>query len=397
MSACDTSNAVWKNMNQRGVAGVTVAILIGLIVMMAAFAIDIGHALVTRNELQNAADSAALSAGRQLGLTYLALPPGDQQNMSRDLTSLEQSQIITSGETASYANKASDVANITIAEGEVELGTWDLNAKTFTPTVTRPNAIRVTARRDGAANGPISTFFAGIFGVNSMNVSATAVAALGTAGGPTPPGAVNAPFGISEDWFNGGAQCGDAISFSPANDPAQGCAAWHQFEEATTGGNTPQYCEGGMGGGTGSGDNTAGGNASMLNNVINCIEAGNYNTPPLYPNQTQYNFTGGEVAAAFPPLKHLFDTAKEYNSQTNRDEWQVQIPVYEANGCSNTTGPVTIVGYANAAVYEVKTAPQKVIKADLQCNTFFDGAPSTAPGGGGGPATPLSSYPRLVS
>jgi Flp pilus assembly protein TadG len=394
MSECGTSKAIWINMNQRGVAGVTVAVLIGLIVMMAAFAIDIGHALVTRNELQNAADSAALSAGRQLGLTYLGLPPGDQQNMSRDLTSLEQSQIITSGETASYANKASDVQNITVAAGEVEFGTWDLNAKIFTPTVTHPNAIRVTARRDGAANGPISTFFAGIFGVNSMNVSATAVAALGTAGGPTPAGAVNAPFGISEDWMNGIAQCGDSISFSPANDPAQGCAAWHQFEEKGGGSNTPQHCEGSGGGGGGGG---GGGNAKMLDNIIECIEAGNYSTPPLIPYQTQYEFTGGEVASAFPELESLFNSAKEYNSQTNRDEWQVHIPVYEANGCSNTSGSVTIVSYVNAGVYEVKTAPDKIIKADLQCNTFFDGAPSTAPGGGGGPLTPLSPYPRLVS
>ena len=92
MSECHASNAVWKNMNQRGVAGVTVAVLSGLVVMMAAFAIDVGHALVTRNQLQNAADAAALSAGRQLGLTYLALNPGDQQDMSRSLTSLEQSR-----------------------------------------------------------------------------------------------------------------------------------------------------------------------------------------------------------------------------------------------------------------------------------------------------------------
>ncbi len=395
MAEWNASNRVWKNMNQRGVAGVTVAVLSGLIVMMAAFAIDVGHALVTRNQLQNAADAAALSAGRQLGLTYLALVPGDQQDMSRNLTSLEQSQIITSGELASYANEASDMENITIAGGEVELGTWDLNAKTFTATVTRPNAIRVTARRDGAANGPISTFFAGIFGVNSMNVSATAVAALGTAGGPTPPGAFNAPFGISEDWFNGVAQCGDAISFSPANDPAKGCAAWHQFEEKTGAGNTPEYCEGSGGGG---GSDDGHGNAKMLDNIIECIEAGNYNPPATIPYSTQFNFTGGEVASAFPELQSLFNSAKEYNSQTNRDEWQVQIPVYEANGCSNTTGPVTIVGYANAAVYEVTTAPTKTIKADLQCNTFFDGAPPTAPGpGGGGPATPLSPYPRLVS
>ena len=394
MSDCYTVKVFGKKLNQRGVTGITVSLVLGVMVMMAAFAIDIGHALVTRNELQNAADSAALSAGLQLGMNYLALPPGDQQDMSRDLTGQEQSQIVTAGETASYANSAAQ-HNISIAAGEVEFGTWDLNTKTFTPTVTRPNAIQVTARRDGTANGPIGTFFAGIFGINTMNVSATAVAALGPAGGPTPPGVPNAPFGISEDWFNGVAQCGDEISFSPANDPAKGCAAWHQFEEQTGGGNNPQHCQGGGNGG-GNGGN-GGANSSMLNNVIDCIEAGNYSPPPVIPGQTQYEFTGGEVASAFPPLKSLFDTVKEYNSQTGRDEWQVQIPVYEANGCSNTTGSVTIVGYANAAVWKVESAPDNIIKANLQCDTFVDGAPPTGPGGVGGPGTPISPYPRLVS
>jgi Flp pilus assembly protein TadG len=69
-----------ETLDQRGATAVTVVLFTAVMVMFAAFAIDIGHALVTKNELQNAADSAALAAGRQLGLTYLAMDLADQKD-----------------------------------------------------------------------------------------------------------------------------------------------------------------------------------------------------------------------------------------------------------------------------------------------------------------------------
>ncbi len=381
--------------NQRGIAAINIAITGTVLVAMAAFAIDIGHALVTQNELQNAADSAALAAGRELGVTYIELPVSEQKDMSRDLTGTEQTDVIGQATTAAYANGASDLDNITIAQGEVELGRWDFAASTFTPGITRPNAIRVTARRDGVQNGPISTFFAGIMGVTDMDVSATSVAALGTAGGPAAPGAVNAPFGISEDWFTGTATCGDTITFSPTGTQG-GCAGWHQFDEEVSGGNKPKNCSTTTttGGGGGSGGQS-GANAHMMDQVIECLDAGNYTSPPIYPGVTQFEFTGGEVSSAFPELQDMYN-----NHKNSAGEWHISVPVYEANNCANPTGPVTIVGYAKVAVTQV-TPPQGqgqgYIEANVQCDAFFDGAPTPNPIGGGGAPTPLSPYPRLVS
>ena len=380
---------------QKGMAAIHMAMLGTILVAIAAFAVDVGHALVTQNELQNAADSAALAAGRQLGVTYIGLTQPQQQDLSRDLTGAEQTQITGQATTAAFSNKASDVINLLLGQADIEFGTWDMNAHTFTPTVTRPTAIRVTARRDGGVNGPITTFFAGIVGVQTMNVTATAVAALGTSGGPAAPGAVNAPFGISEDWFTGVAACGSTITFSPTGTQG-GCAGWHQFDEQTGGGNnSPGNCNGGGGGGGGAGPGQGGANAHMMDQVIDCLEAGNYESPAIYPGQTQFEFTGGEVASAWPELESLYDRKKDANNN-----WYVSVPVYEANSCMNPNGPTTIVGYANVKVTTVQP-PQGngdgLIAAELTCDTFFDSAPSPNPLGGGGAPTPLSPFPRLVS
>ena len=60
--------------NQKGITALNVAIAGVVLVGMAAFAIDVGHALVTQNELQNAADAAAL--GRASVRGHLFSPPG---------------------------------------------------------------------------------------------------------------------------------------------------------------------------------------------------------------------------------------------------------------------------------------------------------------------------------
>ena len=214
---------------QKGMAAIHMALLGTILVGMTAFAVDVGHALVTQNELQNAADSAALAATRQMGVDYLAMPIADQQDLDRDLTSAEQVQITAQATAAAFANKASDVANLVLGQGDIQFGTWDFIAHTFVPTVTRPNAIRVTARRDGGANGPITTFFAGVLGVNTMDIAATSTAALGTSGGPVAPGVADVPFAISSNWFNNTANCNGGIQFSPTG--PDGCAGWHVFDQ----------------------------------------------------------------------------------------------------------------------------------------------------------------------
>ena len=357
--------------NERGIAAINGVFMGVTMAIMAGVAIDVGHALLTQNELHNASDAAALAATRQLGVTYLAMPISQQQDLNRNLTSNEQSQVNAQATAAAFANSASNISNLSLSQGDIEYGTWDFNAKTFTPTVTRPNAIRATTRRDDAANGPITTFFGGILGVNTMSLATSSIAALGTSGGPLPPGVADVPFAISSNWFNGVANCDSGIQFSPTG--VNGCAGWHVFDQ------TPA-------------------NASKLRNTIDGLQDGSYQSPGLTPGQTHYTFTGGEVSSAFPNLIDLWDTKKQWNTDTGRDEWAINLPVYQASSsssCNNPSGSITIVGYAKAVITTVK---KNDIQAEVKCDTFFDGAPSPNQTGGGiGPLQPVSVYPRLVS
>ena len=355
---------------QKGMAAIYMAMLGTILVGITALAVDVGHALVTQNELHNAADAAALASTRQMGVIYLALPLADQQDLGRDLTSSEQAQITAQATAATFANKASDVANLALSQGDISFGTWDFTAHTFTPTVTRPNAIRVTARRDGGANGPITTFFAGVLGVNTMNIATTSTAALGTSGGPVPPAVADVPFAISENWFNNTANCNDGIQFSPTG--PDGCAGWHVFDQHPA-------------------------NASMLSDTVDGLQDGSYTSPGFTPGVDSWEFTGGEVASAFDELIDLWDMNKIMKN--GQWEWDINLPVYQASSptsCDNPSGSIVIVGYAKATVTQVK---KKDIQANVKCDAFFDGAPNPNQTGGGGLGglQPLSPYPRLVS
>ena len=65
--------------NSRGVTAVMVAMFMTVLLAMGAAAIDIGHALVARNELQNVSDAAALAGTRALGIIYEGMTPAAQQ------------------------------------------------------------------------------------------------------------------------------------------------------------------------------------------------------------------------------------------------------------------------------------------------------------------------------
>jgi len=356
---------------QKGMAAIWMAMLGAILVGITAFAVDIGYALVTQNELQNAADAAALASTRQMGVIYLALPLADQQDLGRDLTSSEQAQISAQATAATFANKASDVANLALSQGDISFGTWDFTARTFTPTVTRPNAIRVTARRDGGANGPITTFFAGVLGVNTMNIATTSIAALGTSGGPVGPGVGDVPFAISSNWRDSNvANCNGGIQFSPTG--PDGCAGWHTFDQHPA-------------------------NANKLRDTVDGLQDGSYTSPGLSPGNDIWEFTGGEVSSSYPDLIDLFDSKKKMNN--GRWEWDINLPVYQASSptsCDNPSGSIQIVDYVKATVTEVK---RNDIQAEVECDSIFDGNPNPDQSGGGGTGTlsSMSPYPRLVS
>ena len=74
---------------------VTIVVAAGLVAMIgfAALVVDGGLGFVTRNELHNIADAAALAGARKLGKIYEGLSQSQQQTYT--LTSTDRATIIT--------------------------------------------------------------------------------------------------------------------------------------------------------------------------------------------------------------------------------------------------------------------------------------------------------------
>lgn len=339
--------------NSRGAVAVMVAVTMTVLLAMAAATLDVGHALVARNELQNASDAAALAGTRALAVIYQGLAPAGQQTYT--MSTADQGVIAGVVQAAANANSAAGVS-ITINAADIQIGTWNPATRTLTPTVNTPKAVRVIARRDGAANGPISTFLARVIGVTSVNVTAVATAEL-TGTGATAPGQLDVPFGISTYYFTQFG-CGNVIQFYPNDGTPQACAAWNTFDQ------TPA-------------------NANTLGNIIDGLFAGSYQPPATQPGFS-LQFINGNVASAFPNLINL------YNARQVNGNWDVLVPVYQSSDCAPPNGAIQIAGYATARITSVLGAPNFQILATIQCN-IVDGA------GGGGPAYgTFGTIPGLV-
>ena len=173
----------------RGAVAVIVAIMIVVLLSFGALALDISNAMIARNELQNVADASALAGARALGVIYQALPAGTPYTT---YVLSDPSAVVTAATTVALANQARQVA-IALNPADIVIGVWNPVPHTLTPGNVGATGVTVTARRDGGANGAVATWLAGIMNINSMNVSATATAAL-TGAGVLPPGGGNAPF-----------------------------------------------------------------------------------------------------------------------------------------------------------------------------------------------------------
>lgn len=138
-----------------------------------AFAIDVARVAVVRNELQNAADAAALAGAAAL------LPSGG--------TSPNWAQA-ASAATGAISLNASD--GVKLSAGTVSAGYWSLTASpasmqasTITPGTYDAPAVQVTmTRATGVNGGAIALLLGGLLGIGSVSGSATAVAAIAAPG-----------------------------------------------------------------------------------------------------------------------------------------------------------------------------------------------------------------------
>jgi hypothetical protein len=166
--------------NERGVALFVAAGSMLALTSVCALAIDVGMLLTARTEAQRVADSSALAGAG-------ALVQSPQNADLATLYALRFASLNTiGGQTAQVID--SDV-------------TVDLTNKQVTV-----NAVRTEAR-----GNPMGTFFARIFGVNSVDIGATATAEASSAGGIT----CLLPLALPDRWTEGSGTPNDPDDFNP--------------------------------------------------------------------------------------------------------------------------------------------------------------------------------------
>lgn len=157
---------------QRGAVGIMMPFMMITILSIGAIAIDVGHIVIVRNELQNAADAAALAGAAKL------YPPNPNPQWSN---------AVSNGTTAIALNKAGGKS---LSTGNVQAGYWNLTgspttmqAQSITPTTNDVPGVQVTISRSAGNNGgPVATLLAQVFGGAAASTTATAVAVVAAPG-----------------------------------------------------------------------------------------------------------------------------------------------------------------------------------------------------------------------
>jgi len=387
-----------KNNGENGATLIVFVILLPVLIGFAAFAIDFGYRHVVRNELQNIADASALATAGELGKSYKGMTYTEQQDYvaNREL-------LVGIAQTTASKNLGGNLP-ITIADSDVTIGKWDFESRTFKEiTLNQPDAIRVVARRETGANSPIPTFFANIFGIESMEVRALATAAL-SGQSTADPGELELPVGISKFWFDED-YCNDHIKFYPTNDP-DSCAGWDSFT------NSPS-------------------NDSKLRDILgnSLLQPGDpgyeetLDSPFVQSGETEFEFIGGTMSnptfdallTAFQHLGYDVDangvpvsspaqaiplygengtTPLYYPDGTarNRHIWETTVAVYDSNDCSNPNQSIVVEGFARVRITDVQDSPEKTIIGEVICDYV---SPEDTRGGGGSFGT-KGSIPGLV-
>ena len=313
------------NKSQSGAILILTSFVIVIMLGITALVVDISHLHVVKEEMQNAADSAALRGANFLELNDNGDPisPGSASTLS-----------ITKANDAAVVHQVLK-QNLITSELSIRTGYWDWASSSLvnTRSNTRPPAIEVLVNKSNVA-----LFFARIFGFNQTDLTVKSIAIA-----PSPDtverGTLMLPLAISECVFAQlllGATIDIGKSSSSGSCSPQG--AWATLN----GNNSVDYLTGII----------DGSNTQALAKVGDTVTIAN-------PSAIQ------------PPVLSGINSCR--NSTCNYSV----LPVISSIGAPNSTRPIN--GFACIKVIEAITAgSEKFVKATLSsgCQSgFFSGAP----------------------
>jgi len=159
------SNRISQLSHRRGIAHIWTAIFLLVFVGFLGLATDTAWVVLVKQQLHNAADASALAGAAKVR--------ADQDEARDAAVNLAAVNAAASDSIVLDRNDAND------AGGDVVLGHYDRDDRTFTPTTSGPNAVKVVARRIDANNNALPLIFGPIFGTDDANVTATSIAMVG--------------------------------------------------------------------------------------------------------------------------------------------------------------------------------------------------------------------------
>jgi Flp pilus assembly protein TadG len=134
-------------------------------VVFLALAADTARVYLAAHQLQNGADAAALAGVYRVRNDPVQTAVKDAIDRTTDKNTVGGDPSIGGG-------------NIQLADSDIVIGVY--SGGTFTPTFASPNAVKVVARRTAdSPGGALPLMFARLAGVNTSNVSRTAIATIG--------------------------------------------------------------------------------------------------------------------------------------------------------------------------------------------------------------------------
>jgi hypothetical protein len=234
---------------ERGSAVIYVALALFLLLGMAALAVDTGYNRVVRNQLQNAADAAALAACNRFYDRTVPPDLSDPDDICPDWSAATAE--------AADAIPMNSADNNALQTGTTWVGWWDivrpLNPDQWasapsTPTCTPPTkmygpAVRVTIlKASGQNSGAMPTFFGKIFGTSTIDVDASATAVAASPGQARSDAVI--PYAVSEEsaalWNRYNSAATPIVLGDPYHCDASGC---YEGGELTSAGQFTTFLE----------------------------------------------------------------------------------------------------------------------------------------------------------
>lgn len=166
--------------NKRGSVLVLFAVSVTMIFVITAIVLDLGYIALTKSELQNAADSAALAGVLELIDEDAITRTFDQSDDVVDARDVSQSYSLYNK--AASKNVALDRNDINAEDGGIVVGYIDdpvsLDSAFETANLSRYNSVKVTAKRAPEINGMLDLMLGSFSGMDKIALQSTAVASI---------------------------------------------------------------------------------------------------------------------------------------------------------------------------------------------------------------------------